>query len=230
MKIVDLTLQLRESMRGVQYESKYTVQENGWNARTLHLYSHCGTHMDAPIHFDAGEQTIDQIPLDDCIGRAWLIKLDDIAPKTPITVDHLGGHAESVQAGDAILLRTLWSRHIDDADYYRDHFPPVSVELAKWMVGRQVRMLGVEPPSVGDVNDLPAVTEVHKILLGGNVIIVEGLVNLDQLTGPSCVFGALPLKIDGGDGAPCRAFAIDQESGVTDADESLLSVFRSFQR
>jgi len=69
-------------------------------------------------------------------------------------------------------------------------------------------MVGVEPPSVADVNDLAAVTEVHQILLGGKVIIVEGLTNLDQLEGESCTFGAMPLKIADGDGAPCRAFAI----------------------
>ncbi len=209
MNIVDLTLRLEDGMRGVEFETKYTVANDGWNAKTLHLYSHCGTHMDSPMHFEAGPQTIDRIPLSDCIGRAWLIPLDDISPKTPIRIAHLGDVADRVAAGDALLLRTLWSRHIADPEYYRDNFPPISAELATWMVDRKVRMVGVEPPSVADVNDLPAVTEIHHILLGGNVIIVEGLTNLDQLNGPTCLFGAMPIKIADGDGAPCRAFAID---------------------
>lgn len=209
MKIFDLSLRLEKGMRGVDYETKFTVAENGWNARTLHLYSHCGTHMDAPYHFEAGEQTIDEIPLGECIGNAWVVSLDGLADRTPITVAHLGEVADLVQPGDALLLRTLWSRHVGDPDHYRDHFPPISSELAYWMVRRQVRMVGVEPPSVADVNDLPAVTEIHHILLGGGIIIVEGLTGLDQLTQPRCVFGAMPLKIAGGDGAPCRAFAIE---------------------
>lgn len=202
-------MRIEAGMRGVEFETKYTVAENGWNARTLHLYSHSGTHMDSPMHFDAGPQTIDEISLDDCIGKAWLIPLDDIQPKTPITIDHLGDVAEKLAAGDALLLRTLWSRHVAQAEYYRDNFPPISPELAQWMVDRKVRMVGVEPPSVADVNDLPAVTLIHKILLGSQIIIVEGLTNLDKLTGPTCLFGALPLKVANGDGAPCRAFAID---------------------
>ena len=183
MNIIDLTMRLEPGMRGVEFETKYTVAENGWNAKTLHLYSHCGTHMDSPFHFEAGPQTIDQIPLAKCIGKAWLIDLDEIKPKTPITIEHLGDASDQISAGDALLLRTLWSRHVGNADYYRDNFPPISPELATWMVDRKVRMVGVEPPSVADVNDLPAVTLIHKILLGGDVIIVEGLTNLDQLAG-----------------------------------------------
>jgi kynurenine formamidase len=208
MKIVDLTLRLEKGMRGVDYETKYTVKKDGWNARTLHLYSHCGTHMDSPFHFEAGDQTIDEIPIADCIGNAWVVPLDGLADRTPITVAHLEAVAESAEAGDAILLRTQWSRHVGDPDHYRDNFPPISRELAHWMVSKQIRMVGVEPPSVADVNDLAAVTEIHQILLGAGIIIVEGLVGLEQLTEPTCLFGAMPLKVAGGDGAPCRAFAI----------------------
>ncbi len=208
MNVIDLTMCLKNGMRGVEFETKYTVERDGWNARTLHLYSHCGTHMDAPIHFDAGSQTIDEIPLSDCIGKCWIISLDNLADKTPITIDHLGNVADKLQRGDGLILRTLWSRHVDAPDHYRDNFPPISTELANWMVEHGVRMVGVESPSVADVNNLDAVTEIHKILLGGNVIIVEGLTNLDKLASESCLVGAMPLKIADGDGAPCRAFAI----------------------
>ena len=212
MKIFDLTLRLEKGMRGVDYEPAFTVARDGWNARTLHLYSHCGTHMDSPFHFAAGDQTIDEIPISDCIGKAWVVGLDHLADRTPITVAHLDNVAGRVARGDAILIRTLWSRHVLDADHYRNNFPPISPELGHWMVDRGVRLIGVEPPSVGDVNDLAAVTEIHQILLSAGVIIVEGLTGLDQLTEPSCLFGAMPLKIAGGDGAPCRAFAIEGAS------------------
>jgi len=63
-KIIDLTRTLRPGMHGVEFEQKYTVADKGWNARTLHLYSHCGTHADAPIHVETSNRTIDQIELD----------------------------------------------------------------------------------------------------------------------------------------------------------------------
>lgn len=211
MKIIDLTLTLEHGMRGVEFETKYTVAADGWNARTLHLYSHCGTHMDSQVHFEAGEQTVDQIPLDVCLGPAWLARLDGIAPKSLITVEHLGDLTDQVQPADALLIRTGWSRFVDRPEYYRDQFPRISIELAHWLVDRQVRLLGVEPLSVADVNDLKEVTAVHKILLGGKVTIVEGLTNLDRIAASKVFFGALPIKVAAGDGAPCRAFAIEDE-------------------
>lgn len=220
--IIDLSLTLQPDMRGVEFETKYTIADHGWNARTLHLYSHTGTHMDSQVHFEAGPQTIDQISLNDCVGKAWLIPLDNVPPKAPITVADLGALKNRIAAGDALLLRTGWSRHVGDPDYYRDNFPPISEELARWMVKTGIRMVGVEPPSVADVNDLPAVTLIHEILLGGHVIIVEGLTNLDKITGPQCLFGALPIKVAGGDGAPCRAFAIDGIQNVGDVIKEAL--------
>ena len=208
MIVIDLTLRLRPGRREVEFGTEYTVARDGWTARTLHLYSHAGTYLDAPVHFDAGDQTIDEIPLADCMGRAGIASLESLAPRTPIMVEHLGETAARVQSGDALLLRTGWSRHVHDADYYRDNFPPISVELAEWIVAKNVRMVGFEPPSVADVNDLPAVTRIHKILLGAGVIIVEGLTGLDALTRPSCFLAAVPLKVPNGDDALADAFEI----------------------
>lgn len=198
-------------MRGVEFESARTVERDGWNARTLHLYSHAGTHMDAQTHFAAGPETIDQIPLEHCMGPAWVVKLDGLQPKALIAIAHLGTVATKFQAGESLLLRTDWSRHVDNPQYYRDYFPRLGEELARWCVEKKVNLLGVEPPSVADVNNREELTRIHRILLGGGVTIVEGLTNLDALREPRVFFAALPLKIDGGDGCPCRAFALEGE-------------------
>jgi len=71
-------------------------------------------------------------------------------------------------------------------------------------------MLGVEPPSVADINNMQELTEVHHILFEGGVIVVEGLTNLESLTKPKVTFIALPLKVAAGDGAPVRALAIEE--------------------
>lgn len=215
-RIIDLTMVLKPEMRGVEITPKFSVAKDGWNASTLSLYSHAGTHMDAQVHFEAGPGTIDQHTPARCMGRAWFVNLAGIAPKSLIEIASLGDAAKQVQPGDSLLLRTDWSKQVDNPAVYRNALPRVSDALAHWCVANRVKLLGVEPPSIADVTNLPEVTRIHKILLGGGVTIVEGLCNLDQLTGPIVFFAALPLKIAAGDGCPCRAFAVD---GVDAAEQ-----------
>jgi len=70
-------------------------------------------------------------------------------------------------------------------------------------------LLGVEPPSVADVNNRVELTSVHRVLLGGGVVIVEGLAHLDQIESETVELVVLPLRVLDGDGAPVRAVAIE---------------------
>ncbi len=62
-------------MRGVDIRTAQTIANEGWNATTLELYSHFGTHTDAPAHFVDGAATIDQQDLSVCVGTALMIDL-----------------------------------------------------------------------------------------------------------------------------------------------------------
>ncbi|MHC4520627.1 MAG: cyclase family protein [Planctomycetota bacterium] len=208
LRIIDLTLPLENGQRGVSIEPARRIETDGWNATTLHLYSHCGTHMDAPKHFGVTDQTIDLIRLEQCMGPAWVADLSGIEPRALIQVDDLGPVRDNLRAGDGLLLRTGWSQRADNPSY-RNALPRVSLELAEWCVAKGVRTLGVEPPSVADVNNLDELTAVHGALLGGGVIVVEGLTNLDKVQKDKVTFMAFPLKVAMGDGSPVRAFAIE---------------------
>lgn len=208
-RVVDLTLSLVPGARGVAMEPKFTVDRDGWNAADWRLYSHAGTHMDAPVHFNASPATIDQTPLAACFGPAWIARIPEIAPRALLAVSDLGSVATTFRPGESLLLHTGWSRHVDNPAIYRDALPRVSEELARWCVERRVRILGVEPPSVADVHNREEVTRIHRLLLEGGVTIVEGLAHLDQLTQERVFFGAVPLKLFGGDGSPVRAFAVE---------------------
>jgi arylformamidase len=209
LRIVDLTQPLAPGTRGVAATPRFTLARDGWNAADWQLYSHAGTHMDAQLHFAAGPETIDRHTPGRCLGPAWVAELRPCAPRAVLTPADLGPLADRFPAGESLLLRTGWSAHVGDPDYFRNQLPRLGDELAEWCVARRVKMLGVEPLSVADVNDLAEVTRIHRLLLGGGVAIVEGLVNLDRLRAPRVLFGALPLPLVGGDGAPVRAFAIE---------------------
>lgn len=208
MKITDLTLTYEEGMRGVAFETAKTKAVDGWNAKTLHLYSHAGTHMDAPFHFDVGDQTIDEFDVSRFVCDSWVVPID-AHPKQKLKVGDLGMFADLIEKGDGVILQTGWSEFVNESKY-REELPGIHESLAHWFVEKGINMLAVEPPSVADVMDLEEVTKIHEILLGGDIIIVEGLTNLDALTKERVKLVALPLKIKDGDGAPARVIAMEE--------------------
>ncbi|TYA78739.1 cyclase family protein [Seonamhaeicola marinus] len=207
--IVDLTLTYTNNFNGFNKEIAKTVKDDGWNASTLTFYSHCGTHMDAPLHFNVKNQTIDQIPVSDFVGRAWVIDVKYVGAKGLIEVSDIPESIlEQFVAGDSLVFQTGWAEFVNQPKY-RDELPRISEGLARWCVTNKVKMIGVEPPSVADVNNMEEVTLIHQILLQ-SVVIIEGLTNLDTLKSNCIELIALPLKIGGGDGAPARVIAIEK--------------------
>ena len=89
MKYIDVTLTLEHGMRGVQFSPAKILKNDGWNAQTLQLYSHAGTHMDAPVHFEVSSGTIDQFPAERFFNTCYVVDLLGIQPKTEITVQYL---------------------------------------------------------------------------------------------------------------------------------------------
>lgn len=196
-------------MRGVEFEQKYTTADRGWNAKTLHLYSHCGTHIDAPIHYDANENTITDIPLERCMVLCWIADLTDINANELITVDHVSELAEKIQPGEGLILKTGWSKYVAAPEYFTE-LPRVSVELANWCVEKKIGLIGVESHAVTNPQNKKELVTVHRILLEQNIIIVEGLTNLDAISSDRFTLCVFPLKIVKGDGSPVRAVALEE--------------------
>ena len=208
MRIIDLSLAIDNGMPGASIRPAKVLESDGWNATTLELYSHCGTHMDAPRHFLPDGPTLEQQSLEQLVGPAQVVDLSTVGPREAITVQHLASIEEKVVAGSRLLIRTDWHKRFG-TESYRNELPRISLGLAKWLVDRKVALIGVEPPSVADVNNIAELTEVHQTLFRGNIVIVEGLAHLDRIQKSTVQFIALPLKINGGDGCPVRAVAIE---------------------
>ena len=207
-KVVDLTLSISKEMPGVDITTAKDLVVDGWNATNLHLYSHSGTHMDAPLHFGVNSSTIDQIESERFISEAWVVDLTHLESKASITVEDMKPIADKIKKGQSLLLKTGWSKKVN-TPAYRNELPRISVALAEWIGAKQINILGVEPPSVADVNNLDEVTSIHTILMSHNIVIVEGLTNLDKLSKEKVTLMAFPIKIKNGDGAPARVIAME---------------------
>jgi kynurenine formamidase len=209
-RIVDLSLTLCDGMHGVELHPQSTFPKQGVNTTNLHLFSHAGTHMDAPAHFLGDARTLDQVDLVKCLGPALIVDLSHKTPNSFITVDDLAPYAASIGHGTRLLLRTDWDTHADKPDY-RTSFPRIALELAEWLARRGIWLLGIETPAVASLQDREELVTVHRALLSAEIVIVESLANLRSLEGDSVYFVGLPLKIEGCDGSPIRAIAIEGE-------------------
>jgi arylformamidase len=208
MSWIDLTQTIHSSMPGVSLIQAKRLEEDGWNAKNLNIYTHAGTHMDAPIHFGMPGPTIDKIPLEQLIGYGRVVDLEGIGPKALIMPEDLGKVYSEVNPGECLILKTGWSKYANsDPDKYREELPRISEKLAEWIVKKKIKIVAVEPPSVADVNNLEEVTKIHRILFAGQVIIVEGICNLDAIKGDIVELMVFPLRILDGDGAPARVVA-----------------------
>jgi arylformamidase len=174
------------------------------NIAELHLATHAGTHVDAPAHAIDGGATIDQIPLDTFCGPGAVIGVQRGAGEE-IPLDDVTGAAVEVRDGDILLLDTGWAQKFHEAAY--DDHPYPSVELARWCVSHQIKMLGVDCITV----DAPVARRpqgfdypVHRTLLGNNVLIIENLASLAGVSNQRVEVWAFPLKVSHGDAGHVR--------------------------
>ena len=195
-------------------------------ANNFSTAEHGGTHIDAPIHFAEKGQTVDEIPLEKLIGPA--IKID-VSSKTYNNSDYLikiddlleweNSERIKIPNGSIVLLETGFSKYYPDKIKYMGtdergedavknlHFPGLSKEAAKWLVEkRDINAIGIDTPSIDYGQS--EYFESHVILLSQNIPAFENLTNLDKLPNIGFEIIALPMKIQGGSGAPLRIVAI----------------------
>jgi arylformamidase len=211
-RLIDLSHPLEHGQLNFTYDPKIsvvvhnTIAAIGYNMTQISLATHQGTHLDVPFHFYNDGTPVDQVPLDRFYGPTSLV---DLAPgsylpaKTPITVEMLAPHAGKFERGAKVVYRTGWDRTFNTPECFTD-FPTLTLDAARWIAARGIGLLGMDTltPSTEWL-------EVHLTLLakGVEIVIVEGLTNLDQLP-ERFTLAAFPLKIKGRDGSPIRAVAI----------------------
>jgi kynurenine formamidase len=217
MRIIDLTMPVAPHWRFPVTLEQVQSHERGdiFQASKLTLSVHGFTHVDAPRHCVPGGPTIEAVPLETVCGQAKVLDLSHAGPNHAIGPDELAAAGE-VQAGDLILLRSAWERRTDytTRDFWLQA-PYLTREAAEWLAERRPRAIGFDFPQDYVIRELvnrqPALDEfpTHALLLARGVILIEYLVNLSAIPGPTTLFMAAPLKVPGSDGGPARAVAIE---------------------
>lgn len=223
MRIVDLSLPIVRDH--VRWPIEQTVKGDHaagdlFQVTTLKVSCHSFTHVDAPRHYFADGPTIEATPLDAVVGPARVIDLKDTTANQAIDAALLSQRAGDLPPGAKVLLVTGWHRHetFERAEFWRNS-PYLTHDAAEWLLNAQISMVGYDFPQDyvirllldGDIRPIEEHVT-HDVLLRNGVHMVEYLTNTAALTAREVLFSAAPLKIPGGDGAPARAYAIEEVS------------------
>ena len=160
-----------------------------YNLTAFSMCAHNGTHIDAPAHFIKDGKTVDALCLDALVGPAYV-------------AEHQG-----IVSGDdaAEILEKAKERNPESAKRILiKGAAEVSSEAAEVFASSEILLLGNESQTVGP-EDAPA--EVHIILLGADVILLEGI-RLENVSEGVYLLNAAPLNLSGAEGSPCRALLI----------------------
>lgn len=157
------------------------------NLTSFSMCAHNGTHVDAPFHFIYEGKTIEQIGLDAFVGDCYVVHHN--GDVTAEDTKHILERAKNAGAGERILIAGNAT---------------VTAEAAREFVNAKIKLIGNESQTVGPEN---APMEVHMILLGAEVVLLEGIV-LTNVPEGKYLLCAAPLNLAGCDGAPCRAVLV----------------------
>lgn len=186
---------------------------------------HGGTHIDAPVHFAKGRNSVDAIPLSQMIGAAIVV---DVTGKVEGNRDYQVTENDfrswerrngRIANGSIVLLRTGFGKFYPNRKKYLGtdqrgekavadlHFPGLHPDAARWLTrNRSIKAIGLDTPSIDYGQS--TLFESHRILFEKNIPAFENVANLDKLPVKGFSIVALPMKIAGGSGGPLRMIAI----------------------
>lgn len=166
------------------------------NDRNLYMNLHTGTHMDAPNHFIENGSTIEQICLDKCCGRAYVLKVEG----NVINGETINKHKDIFERYSKVLFKTNNSTQVK---YKFDYdFTAFDEYGARAILDYGIELIGIDYLSVqkyGESNNI-----VHQLLLGKSTVLLENI-DLSQVEEGEYELFAFPVKINGVEGAPVRA-------------------------
>ncbi len=207
MKIIDISQTISADMRvypgDPHFHSRIALSfERGdmCEVSELTIGSHCGTHVDAPKHMIWGGAPLESIPLDSFYGPCRVVTLP-----VPVITEKMLAELK-IEPGERILLRTD-----PDGDYLKQgRFNPsvLSIGAAQYLAKTGIRLIGIDTATVENMEAGDG--DVHRTLMNAGIAILEGL-DLENAKGERYTLSALPLRIAGENGAPCRAVLISED-------------------
>lgn len=208
MKVYDLTHTIQNDMpvypgtEQPKLTTACTIEAVGYRETLLHMFSHTGTHMDAPAHMLLDGAALDSYPGEKFAGTAVVV---DCWERESISLPLLQSY--DLDGVDFVLFCTGWDKKWGSPDYY-EGFPCLTADAAAYLATLPLKGVGEDTISLDpcDSVDFPN----HITLMRADFVNTENLTGLDALIGRRFTFVTLPLKFENSDGCSCRAIAMEE--------------------
>jgi arylformamidase len=211
-RIIDLNYTLQSDMLVYPGAERPVMQwlgranSEGYNLTRLSMVVHTGTHADAPKHFVDDGLCIDEVPLERFFGKACIFKYNKKLSGQEIAFDEVMSPGFELKEDHIFVLETGIEKYAETRQY-NEIYPFPSEEFTDWLISKKIKAYMTDATSVDPVNTKNSPN--HLRLLGAGIPIVENLKNLYLIPANEDFWiSALPIKLKGRDGAPCRAIAI----------------------
>jgi arylformamidase len=202
-KMIDISQLIYEGMPVYPGDAPYEVHRqlainrgDLCNLSSFNLGMHCGTHVDAPLHFINDGAAIPELELERFCGKAKVLELN---VRAPVDACDLTGLASD---GDRILIKVPANEALTDPAVFNPDFIGLTEAAAAYLVARNVALVGINCCSIE--NESGQLFPVHQQLLAAGIPIVENL-RLAEVSAGEYYLACFPLKLAGGNGAPARA-------------------------
>jgi kynurenine formamidase len=216
MRLVDLSHPVEAGMQvfpgdpAVDSRLAASFPLDGFQVAELHLGTHSGTHVDAPLHTVDGGAAVDDLDLAFLVAPARIVHVPGLREHDVIRWEHVRAQLTNLESDTIVVFRTDWSQHFGTPRYLAH--PVLHVEITEHLLSVGVRVIGVDTLNPDRTQHTasagPLELPVHAAVLGAGGAIIENLTNLHAVTWRNPWLSALPLRLRGLDGSPVRAVAM----------------------
>lgn len=178
---------------------------DAWYVMTdIRMWSHVGTHMEAPLHYYKDGADCAQVPLQKVVGECALVDFSEKQVGEGVTRAELEQRGQHIRRGDIVFLRFGRSRQYR-TDESRAR-PYLTQDAVQWLVEQGIACLGVD---VSGIEERGIVGQPnHEMLFSRGIPLIEHLANLEQLPVDRFMVVAAPLRMHGVDASPLAVIAL----------------------
>ena len=189
---------------------QYKVDDGYWYIlQTIHLGSHCGTHIEFPYHHNRDGLDAGNFPLARLVGDGVVLDFGHKQPDEAVTTQELVGCEDRIRTGDMVLFNFNCARHYG-TDRGHDR-PYIAHDAVRWLISeKEINLVGSDASGI-EIKGVPNQPN-HELLMKHQIPIIEFAANLDALRAERFTLVVLPLPITGLDASPVRLIAIEDES------------------